>query len=530
MTMSVSIKIRSGSLRGGLTLIEMIISIPLVGIALAAALNTVGASRIAQFKVSIGREAHLLAQDLMTEILLQDYEEPVDTPEFGQEAMEEDGDRAEYDDVDDYDDWSSSPPEYKDGMEISNLDDWERSVAVVWADPSDISQVVGSDQGVKRITVTARHNDVPVAELVALKTIGLPPLEACCFDDCEDLRAEVCAARGGTAQGPGSNCAGTVCRTGPAVLFVVTDDANPTAQELARQALIESWDFHVPLISDHASQAEFAAAAAEVDACYISVAIAANELGTKLSTVSIGVVNANPLLLDDLGFSSGAAFYVRLSVADVVDNTHFITSTFATGTLTLSTSDQWFVQVTSGLASGAEVLATIDNGKSSLFVFVSGAQLVGGTPAPGRRVQLLWGDPSFDLNALTEDAQTIMKRAIEWAAGMEKVCGDGKCDVGEECDCAADCGAPAAFEQPGVTCDDGMDNDCDGATDCADINCSADLACSCGNGTCDPAEDCNTCSNDCPSRTFGKPSGQYCCGNGIAELAEGKGSICDGNY
>ena len=33
-------------------------------------------------------------------------------------------------------------------------------------------------------------------------------------------------------------------------------------------------------------------------------------------------------------------------------------------------------------------------------------------------------------------------------------------------------------------------------------------------------EDCNTCPADCLSRTTGKPSGRYCCGNGICESAE----------
>ena len=123
-----------------------------------------------------------------------------------------------------------------------------------------------------------------------------------------------------------------------------------------------------------------------------------------------------------------------------------------------------------------------------------------------------------------------MRRAFEWAGGLDRYCGDGDCSAGEECNCPSDCGEPAAFEQPGVSCADDLDNDCDGSTDCDDINCLADLACSCGNGKCDPAEDCNTCSTDCPSVTSGKPASQYCCGNGIAEPAEGDGSICDGNY
>ena len=39
----------------------------------------------------------------------------------------------------------------------------------------------------------------------------------------------------------------------------------------------------------------------------------------------------------------------------------------------------------------------------------------------------------------------------------------------------------------------------------------------CGNGTCDEGEDCITCSSDCIGKTNGKPSGRYCCGNGVCE-------------
>ncbi len=45
----------------------------------------------------------------------------------------------------------------------------------------------------------------------------------------------------------------------------------------------------------------------------------------------------------------------------------------------------------------------------------------------------------------------------------------------------------------------------------------------CGNGYCagsDLGEDCNTCSEDCISRTTGRPSGRYCCGNSVCETGE----------
>ena len=52
----------------------------------------------------------------------------------------------------------------------------------------------------------------------------------------------------------------------------------------------------------------------------------------------------------------------------------------------------------------------------------------------------------------------------------------------------------------------------------------------CGDDACDPGEDCSSCANDCAGVNEGWPVGRHCCGNGVAEPAEGDGSGCDGNY
>jgi subtilisin family serine protease len=111
-------------------------------------------------------------------------------------------------------------------------------------------------------------------------------------------------------------------------------------------------------------------------------------------------------------------------------------------------------------------------------------------------------------------------------------CGDGICEGDEDSyNCEVDCGQPQSTE---TDCTDGIDNDYDGLTDCADPDCGNDSAClssSCNNdGDCDPGEDCKNCPNDCDGKLTGKPSGRYCCGNGIQEDPEGDGSICDGQY
>ena len=51
----------------------------------------------------------------------------------------------------------------------------------------------------------------------------------------------------------------------------------------------------------------------------------------------------------------------------------------------------------------------------------------------------------------------------------------------------------------------------------------------CGDGACDAGEDCASCATDCPGVTYDWPPLRHCCGNGVAEPAEGDGSICGGN-
>lgn len=374
-----------------------------------------------------------------------------------------------------------------------------------------------------------------------LKRTLIPPPQACCLEDgsCQDVSLALCDAGGGTAQGPETNCATVECPAGITILFVVTDVTGPTDQEATRQALMESWGFTVSLIAATDSQANFDATVADVNVAHVSEEIAASDLGTKLRDAPVGVVNGEIELQEEFGIGTVELNLPRTEIK-ILDNTHYITSQLALGYIPILSSTQPVNKLNGETAPGLEVLAEVwdtggeNNNKPTLCVLESGAQLYGGGVAPARRVQLPWGTGTFDINALNADGLTIMKRAIEWAAGQEEppaVCGDGTCGAGEDsCGCPADCGDPVSFEQPGVDCDDGLDNDCDGQADCDDINCFADPACViCGNGVCELGEDCISCPDDCPGKTSGKPANQYCCGNGVLESPEGDGSICDGN-
>ena len=160
------------------TLVEATVSVFIVGVMVVAALSTVGATRLGEYKVAERCRALPLAQDLMAEILQQAYADPAYGPgSFGLGGDEVgDGSRSLWDDVDDYHGWSASPPEQKDGTPITGLADWQRSVNVAWVDPMALSQVEGSESDVKRITVTVTHKNVPVASLTAFRTSVWPVL------------------------------------------------------------------------------------------------------------------------------------------------------------------------------------------------------------------------------------------------------------------------------------------------------------------------------------------------------------------
>jgi len=146
------------------TLVESVISLVIVGVMLVAALNTVGASRLNQYKTSTRAQGRLLAESLLAEIFTQRY------ALFGVEVGEDAGTRDAFDDVDDYHTWTSSPPTEKTGAEMASWGRWQRSVTVEWVDPANPALVQGTESLAKRVTVKVSCGNMPVATLVAIKT------------------------------------------------------------------------------------------------------------------------------------------------------------------------------------------------------------------------------------------------------------------------------------------------------------------------------------------------------------------------
>ena len=155
---------------GAFTLVESVISMVIVGVMLVAALNTLGASRLNQYKTWTRAQGRLLAESLLAEIFTQPYSDPNGAPLFGVEVGEDADTRDAFDDVDDYHTWTSSPPTEKTGTEMASWGRWRRSVTVEWVDPANPTLVQGTESMAKRVTVKVHCGGMPVATLVAIKT------------------------------------------------------------------------------------------------------------------------------------------------------------------------------------------------------------------------------------------------------------------------------------------------------------------------------------------------------------------------
>lgn len=186
---------------------------------------------------------------------------------------------------------------------------------------------------------------------------------------------------------------------------------------------MEAWGFTVNLIGQTASQVEFDAEFADHDVAYVSAEIDDTLLSTKVVNTTIGVVNENKDQAETLGFVDDISEDSNRLGLYVLDNTHYVTSPFSLGVLFLYSDYEKELYLDGVLAPGIQALGHESNSAFSaptLAVLAAGASATAGRTAAGRRVQLPWSDEGLDWNHMTDDAKTIMKRAIEWAADKEE--------------------------------------------------------------------------------------------------------------
>lgn len=205
-------------------------------------------------------------------------------------------------------------------------------------------------------------------------------------------------------------------------ILMVTANSTLTTEESARKSQFEAWGYTVNTLEDGMAQSVYDSAVSGADVVYVSEEVGTSSVGYKLRETRIGVIWEDLTGDKEMGFATAYGSESNVTSVNIIDNSHPITASFSTGSLTvLSTSDS--LTSTQGTdASGGKVLATITGaaGTSSLMAIEIGQQLAnsynGSDLAFGRRVRLPVGGGAFSWANLNPNGLTIVKNAIEWAS------------------------------------------------------------------------------------------------------------------
>ncbi|MEO0475743.1 MAG: LamG domain-containing protein [Planctomycetota bacterium] len=211
---------------------------------------------------------------------------------------------------------------------------------------------------------------------------------------------------------------GSADSSGNRLMFVVSSDSSPASQDQAKRTLFESWGYVVTYVDDSDSQTVYDAAVAVNDVVYVSESVSSSSVNTKLRGTTLGVVNDEGYLQDEFGFTTSSSSSEDTTTAiEIIDNSHPVTSGFSTGSLTILSSSDDIKYASSTVASGVTTLADRNgsNSNSVLMVAEAGDTLHYGVAA-GRRVMFGFDD-NLDVNDLNSDGQTLLKNAVDWAAG-----------------------------------------------------------------------------------------------------------------
>jgi len=149
----------------GFTLIELIVTIVIIGIVVLALVMGFHESLKSLALQKDIRSAALLSEDLMNEIRSRQYADPQSPTNFGPEEAS----RRDYDDVDDYNDWSESPPKTIEGTNLPNFNGFTSRAIIVNLSNNFFNGLPAPDNATnsnfKRITVMVNNAVVAVSNV-----------------------------------------------------------------------------------------------------------------------------------------------------------------------------------------------------------------------------------------------------------------------------------------------------------------------------------------------------------------------------
>ena len=210
-------------------------------------------------------------------------------------------------------------------------------------------------------------------------------------------------------------------------LVMVTGNGGFTGNfDSAKRTLFESWGWTVTAIDDNSSAAAFTAAASANDVMYVSDT-AMTTIAYEVQDLDIGIVNEkfsawNGLLY----YGTQPQDWTTNTTINIVDNSHYITSPFSTGSLSIYTSGDdinYWPDGTDPLPAGVTSLADSPTSTNhvALHIADTGASLYSANTAINRRV---WTPTDYSDPAVwNSNYDTLLERSLDWAAGNDSAGG-----------------------------------------------------------------------------------------------------------
>ena len=183
-------------------------------------------------------------------------------------------------------------------------------------------------------------------------------------------------------------------------------------------SLFESWGYEVTKVAAEQTtllQEELVSA----DVVYVSSEpLTASISPGVLASTTAGVVNAQEVHSSTFGFSSTVGDWDATGF-DPTNTPHYITTGYPVDTwVTMLSSRGDGFSVDGTLSSDLTVLGTLGQSDAyGLVALYSGSTTYDARTVPGRRVQIPFPQSSSPVSALTADGQTILRNAVDWAAG-----------------------------------------------------------------------------------------------------------------
>ena len=162
----------------GFTLAEVLVAVVVIVIALVPLITVLGQG------VKRGKDpqkitvANFLAQDLMEEIMCKKFDEDPTNPDTTVNLGPDSGETRSgnpttrnYDDVDDYDGYTETPPKEVDGTVMTDYTGYTRSVVVDYVSETNLDLVSTAITRFKRVSVTVSWTSGGVAQSVVLREL-----------------------------------------------------------------------------------------------------------------------------------------------------------------------------------------------------------------------------------------------------------------------------------------------------------------------------------------------------------------------